>query len=204
MSKNNLFIPGYFGHVAIWLGTEVELRELGIWERLPEIEARAREYLSYKGPSFKDSIRQGRYIIEALRPGVQMNTFDHFLDINDMAVFRPKNLTLEERVFTLEKAFMQAGKKYDFSFDVETDKTIVCSELVYVTFEKFPWPTESSMGRYTINPDHVAELGMNENYFDIVMFYNKGRNIAYPRRTLEDILDKQKKEFLKSESLLSL
>ena len=35
------FIPGHFGHVAIWLGTEAELRELGLWEH-PVVDSMTR------------------------------------------------------------------------------------------------------------------------------------------------------------------
>lgn len=190
----NSFIPGHFGHVAIWAGTENELKELGVWEELPEIEARARRYFGYQGPSFQNNIRQGRYIIEALRPGVQMNTLDHFLDINDMAVFSPVHLTKTDKKAALIRAFEQVGKDYDFQFNVETDRTIVCSELAYITFDTFPWPTESSFGRYTIEPDHVARLGLDENYFEISMLYMKGEKDFSPRRQLERLLNRSNKK----------
>ena len=171
----DFFIPGYWGHVAIWLGTESELKEIGIWEKLPELEARARQHFGYEGISFQHSIRVGQNIVEALRPGVQINSLEHFLDIDDFAVIRPTQLTESEKEIFLINALSQTGKDYDFNFDIETSKTIVCTELVYVTYDTYPWETRSSFGRYTINPDQVAELGLNENYFEILMMYIDGK-----------------------------
>jgi hypothetical protein len=64
------FIPGHYGHVAIWTGTEIELKALGLWDH-PLIQ------------KHQDAIKNGHHIIEALRPGVKINTLDDFLNIDD-------------------------------------------------------------------------------------------------------------------------
>ncbi len=191
---SNLFIPGYFSHVAIWVGTEQELKDLGVWDELPAIEARARSLFKYSGDSFQQNIRNGRYIVEALRPGVQMNTFDHFLDIDEFAVFRANNISRDYIRTGLIKTLRQVGKGYDFNFDVETDDTIVCSELAYVVYGDYPWPTQSSWGRYTINPDHVATLGLNRNYFDLLMFYRGTILSDHPYDDVASRVKKSRKE----------
>lgn len=137
------FIPGFYGHVAIWAGTEEDLKVLGIWND-PMVKP------------YQEAIRSGHFIIEALRPGVQINTLDHFLNIDDLLVLRDQTLTDDQRREFLIRAFAQIGKDYDFNFDVETDKKIVCSEIVYVVFHNIDWPAEKALGRYTISPDNVA------------------------------------------------
>lgn len=158
------FIPGYYGHVAIWVGTEDELRELGVWDH-PVVRP------------YHEMIRAGHHIVEALRPGVQINTLGHFLDIDDLAVIRPNDLTREQTQDYLIRAFSQIGKAYDFNFDVETDRLIVCSEIAYVVYHHVKWPTDRMMGRTTISPDHVAWEGLPGRNFTPVLIYQNGIEI---------------------------
>ena len=185
----DLFIPGHWGHVAIWVGNEEQLKELEVWDELPQIYADAKKNFKYKGSSFQQSIRKGRSIIEALRPGVQINSLKHFLDIDDFAAIRVNELSQEKRREYLIKSFQQIGKQYDFNFDVESDKTIVCSELAYVVFgdKGWNWPTSTSLGRYTISPDHIAKKAMMtpidgddrvEQLFTPVMLYHDGNQCS--------------------------
>ena len=74
-------------------------------------------------------------------------------------------------------AFRQIGKAYDFNFDVETDRRIVCSELAYVVFKREAWPTSRALGRYTISPDNVATKALANRPFTPVVMYYEGRRI---------------------------
>lgn len=157
------FIPGFYGHVAIWAGTEDELKALGIWDN-PVVKP------------YQEAIRDGHFIIEALRPGVQINTLDHFLNIDDLLVLRDPSLTDDQRKDFLVRAFSQIGKDYDFNFDVETDKKIVCSEIVYVVFHNIDWPTEKALGRFTISPDNVAAK-VSDGVLVPVQMYSDGEKV---------------------------
>ena len=172
-------IPGHFGHVAIWVGTQKDLELLGVWELLPGLYDEAKDLYGYNGPSFQQLVKDGHNIIEALRPGVQINTFQHFLNIDDFAVIRLKELDFNSKINFLVRAFEQIGKEYDFNFDVETDKKIVCSELAYVTFNdgRINWPVEKQLGRRTISPDNVASKAVNNGaFYPIILFY-QGKEI---------------------------
>lgn len=161
------FIPGYYGHVAIWVGSESELKALGVWDDPAVVK-------------YHKDIIAGKRIIEALRPGVQINTLNHFLDIDDLLVLRDPNLTAENRKEFLIRAFQQVGKEYDFNFDVETDSKIVCSEIVYVVFHDIAWPTKQTLGRYTISPDNVASKVFEDNgviSLEPVLMYRSGQRV---------------------------
>jgi uncharacterized protein YycO len=178
------FIPGHWGHVAVWVGTEQELKKLGVWNELPNLYQKAVDLYGYSGPSFQTLIKTGHNIIEALRPGVQLNSLDHFLNIDDLAAIRPKSseLSLEQRKDALLVAFSQIGKEYDFNFDVSSNKKIVCSELAYVVFGDpnfVTWPTSKELGRYTISPDHVAKKAIKRSDpFYPVLIYSDGRKVS--------------------------
>jgi len=171
------FIPGYWGHVAIWAGSKEQLQTLGVWDSLPELYSLAQQRYRYHGPSFQSQIEAGHRVIEALRPGVQINTLEHFLNIDDMAVVRDKKLSSSAQKRYLLRAFSQIGKDYDFNFDVETDKKIVCSELAFVVYDDYQWSVEKAAGRYTISPDHVSEKASGSGPFTPVLLYKNGKKI---------------------------
>lgn len=188
-------IPGHWGHMAIWVGSKIDIiQDLGedFWNGLDQ--------------KFKDEIEfKEKRIIEALRPGVQFNTLEHFLNIDDLAVIRMNHpIEIKQARVYLQNAFNQIGKQYDFNFDVETDDRIVCSELAYVAFDDIQWPMKKVARRYTINPDNVASLALsleqirhyrdakdrinlhneNANIFKPVLLYHDGQEI--PQDSLEE------------------
>ena len=169
-------IPGHFGHVAIWLGTKQELVDLGVWSN--RVVAQYHDDIATDADANSKDQHQ---IVEALRSGVQLSTLDEFLNVDDLAILRPvfppglkENLTKE----ALELAFRQVGKEYDFNFDVTTTDKIVCSELAFVSFPSVDWPTEKTLGRYTISPDNVAFKAWNNIPLKLVLFYHEGKLVA--------------------------
>lgn len=147
------FIPGYFGHVALWMGNMNDLSSLVIDYQGKEIP-----FLDHPEVlPHLEAFSQGKLVLEALRgPGVTLNTLEHFMDIDDFVILETPSMDNKTMANYLLRAIRQIGKPYDFNFDVETDRSIVCSELIYTVFNDIAWPTDINLGRYTINPDHVA------------------------------------------------
>lgn len=169
-------IPGHYGHVAVWVGGEPDLRALGVWEEPVVRPHHAR-------------IRGGAAIVEALRSGVEINTLDHFLDIDDLLVIRRDGLTPEQLKAGVLRAFAQVGKAYDFNFDVESDRRIVCSELAFVVFPDVPWPTSSLLGRRSISPDQVAVRAVQGGPFAPKALYCDGVEVREKQvETIECLL----------------
>jgi uncharacterized protein YycO len=158
-------IPGYWGHAAVWIGTETELKELGIWDNPLVVRHR-------------DEIREGRLVVEALRSGVEMNTIQHFLNIDSIGVLRKPDLSREARVNTVIQALRQVGKPYDFNFDVESKGRVYCSKLVYLSYSGIDWPTRKSLGRTTFTPDDVAVKAAKDGPLQLVTFYHDGRRVT--------------------------
>ncbi len=158
-------IPGHFGHVAIWTGSRAELIDAGVWDELL-INQYAAE------------INSERRIIEALRSGVQLSRLEEFLNVDDLVILRPifdESTRDADAREALLMAFRQVGKKYDFNFDVNTTDKIVCSELAYISFPAFDWPTDEVLGRHSISPDNVAQMAWNNVPLSLVMFYHDGK-----------------------------
>ena len=149
---SNYLITSHFGHAAIWLGTKDQLIEMGMWDH-PFIEP------------FQEEIAKGNVILESVRSGVRLNSLDNFLDVDELAVLRyngfSKEPDLRERVYF--NGLIQLNKSYDFNFDTFTTEVIICSELVFLSFDFIDWDYDYAFKRYIIDPDHIAKRVLNDS-----------------------------------------
>jgi len=164
------FIPGYYGHVAVWVGGPEDWKKAGLDVLDDPVVKKNLEKIS------KD-----KKVVEALRQGVKLNTLEHFMNIDDFVILRHRELKKERKKEYLLRALTQVGKKYDFNFDVETDKKIVCSEIAYVVFHDVNWQTEKSIGRFTISPDNVAHMALGNGPFEVIELYHDGKRVKNDR-----------------------
>lgn len=141
---SNAFLPGYWPHSALYVGTAEELRALGL-EQDPRVakhfEAFARRDASGHAPCF----------IEAISEGVVFTSIEHSVgEADSVAVLRPR-LTDEQRREVIARAFSHAGKPYDFDFDFFSADKLVCTEVVYRALGSYvDLPLVEIMGRKTL------------------------------------------------------
>jgi uncharacterized protein YycO len=159
------FIPGHWGHAAIWIGSEDELRALGLWEHPVVVR-------------YHTQIRQGRRVVEALRSGVEMNTLAQFMNVDDLALLRHRSLDRQSKRRVILQALRQVGKAYDFNFDTQSSNRIVCSELVYHAYGDVRWPTERKLGRVVVSPDNIAQEAISGGTFEVILLYHDGVEVA--------------------------
>jgi len=156
------FIPGYWGHAAIYIGNETQLKELNIWNH-PFIQ------------KYHEEIKSGKVIIEALRNRVAINTFKKFTNIDDFAHLRLNNEPLlEKKREMIVKAFAQIGKKYDFGYNIESNRKIICSELHYLVFDKVKFKTNKVLGINSLSVDQIAGQGIKGGAFYPIDLYLDG------------------------------
>ena len=156
-------IPGHFGHAALYTGTAEQLRTLGA-ANIPLIQKNLA------------NIEAGQVVVEALRNGVQLDTLQAFMNIDDVAILRPKYLSIEAKLDAVKLALGNLGKQYDFNFDVNTTETIVCSELIYIVYPQIDFVTKRVLGSFTITPDDVAmQAGDANSPLAVVLFAHDGQ-----------------------------
>ena len=120
---SNIGLPGFWSHVAMYVGTPAERRT-----RFGDaFEERLRGAATY--PRVGDAS-----VIEAVGEGVIANTFERSADADYVAILRP-NVNSETIENAIVRAFSYVGRPYDFEFDFASDDKIVCTELVYKSFE---------------------------------------------------------------------
>jgi hypothetical protein len=110
---SNLFLPGFWPHAALFLGSHEALGALGVEH--PRITAGGHWFLEAK----KDGVR--------VRPAAETLAVDAFL------VMRPP-LDGSALCQGLRRALGHEGKGYDFLFDFRTADRLVCTEVVYRGF----------------------------------------------------------------------
>ena len=150
----NKFIPGYFGHVGIWLGNNLVER--------------------YLIKPFEKHRRDGVAMVEVLRSGLQISTLDEFADGEIFLVMRPENLSRKQKRNILFNIRKQLTKAYDFNFDVESPEAITCTELVYLAYDFIDWRIRYTMERYTISPDDLVLTALKGNQFSFKAFVEDG------------------------------
>ncbi len=141
---SNAFLPGYWPHSALYVGTAEDLRALGL-----ESDPRVAKHLTAFAQ--KDTSGHAPALIEAVSEGVVFTTLEHSVGEADaVAVLRPR-LTPEQVRETIARAFSHTGKPYDFDFDFFSADKLVCTEVVYRSLGSFvDFPLVEILGRKTL------------------------------------------------------
>lgn len=163
------FMPGYWAHAALYVGTTNDLVRLGL-DRDPRVVAQWKQYAS------RDAAGHEHLILEAVPEGVRMTTLEHCIGIADSAaVLRPR--VSEDKVReAIGRAFSHLGKSYDFDFDFFSSDKLVCTELVYRCYDgAVQFPLVTVMGRKTLPPTElvrkfVTERGRTNAQLECVCF----------------------------------
>lgn len=190
---SNIGLPGYWPHAAIYIGTA---QERAAYFNIPEVhhwlEAQATPYtdinalLAAKYPGaygLSLAPQEGGHhprVLEAISEGVSFTTLEHSADADSVVVLRPR-LSKQEKAIALMRAFHYSGRPYDFDFDFLTDATLVCTELVYKSYEAsegmtgLSFPLLTILGRKATPANEIARqfdenFGSDKQQFDFVLF----------------------------------
>jgi hypothetical protein len=202
---SNVGLPGFWSHAALYLGTAEERRAFfadatvqawvkqqgetsGNLEKL--LQARSPQALE-KHSLFLPGEAHPVRVLEAMSEGVVFTTLEHSAGCDSLAVLRTR-LPKTERAQALVRAFHYAGRPYDFNFDFSTDAELVCTELVYKSYEPgdgmtgLKFPLVEMLGRKVTPANELAkqfdaQFGTADQQYDLVLFLDgqerKGRTI---------------------------
>ena len=179
---SNIGLPGFWPHVALYIGTPEERRayfkndrELCNWfkgqgEEGCDVEAllQKRSPEAYRNSVTPQEQAHHPRVIEAISEGVSFTTLEHSAACDSLAVLRPR-LSKTEKALAILRAFDYHGRPYDFNFDFLTDASLVCSELIYKIYESsnagsgLALPIVDMMGRKLTPPNEIVRQ-FSENY----------------------------------------
>lgn len=174
---SNIGLPGFWPHAALWLGTPEELRAR--FDHDAETTAffgmafsehlRAKYPAAWQSYTSLDEEGQPHRLLEALGEGVVFTSAERSLHADYAAAMRPRLSTVGIAI-ALDRAFSYAGRAYDFDFDLHSDRSIFCSELVFKAYEPGPierdgerllfrgvrLTTVQLLGRATLPPNEIV------------------------------------------------
>lgn len=207
----NAGIPGYWTHAALYVGAATERGHFEAddsvrsWVRSQGEESGSFEQLltriypeAYAQNMLSDSTDKSQVVLESLSPGVIFQSLESSLACDGVGVLRPV-MSNVELAYSIFQAFQYFGRNYDYNFDFLTDSTLVCSELVYKTFEPsdtfsgIPFTTENVAGRIVLPANKmVKQFDRNHGTMNLEFIcfydgvYSEGRAVPRGEKAFRD------------------
>lgn len=119
-AMSNLFLPGFWPHAALHLGSPTDLVSL--------VGPLAAAVVSRYKPDHR--------FLEAKKDGVHFRSGEETLHVDACLLLRPP-LGDPHMAEALLRALSHEGKLYDFLFDFRTTDRLACTEVIYRTFHGF-------------------------------------------------------------------
>lgn len=118
----NVSIPGFWKHMSMYIWTWKFINKHFEWDFLGNLDERL------------------HYIIEATWGWVNICWIDVLVSHNDYLWVSRSNFKKEKIIRTIKNAIDNIWKWYDYIFNFNSDKNLVCSELIMKSFSKeFEW-----------------------------------------------------------------
>ncbi len=156
----NYFLPGYWPHAALYIGSLDELRDMQLdqhqnvrprWQQLETV----------------DRERPSR-VLEAMKDGVRVRSLSCPFRSDAIAILRPQ-LSPEQIADAIGRGFFHADKPYDFDFDFARSDRMVCTEVVYRSFEGVGGMTfelTRRAGRMTLSAEDILKKSVAGDGFE--------------------------------------
>ncbi len=112
-------------------------------------------------------------VVESLKDGVRVRGMDSPFGNDCLAVLRPL-LDPCEIQMAIERALQHVGKPYDFDFDFTRSDRMVCTEVVYRSYEgigSLKFRLTQRAGRHTLSAEDLLMMAMQSQHFDIIAVY---------------------------------
>jgi len=150
---SNLFLPGFWPHGALYIGTESQRDALG----LPAI----------------DGNHHPICILEAKKDGVLFREIEETLSVDHFVVIRPQ-LSVDELRTALNRAMTHAHKLYDFEFDFSRPDRMVCTEVVYRAYDgigSIDFEPKERAGRICVSAEDLLDHAVESRGFEPLAIY---------------------------------
>lgn len=166
----NYFLPGYWPHAALYLGSLEDMRRLNLHEH-QNVSGR------WKAIEAIDPARPTR-VLESMKDGVRVRSLSNPFRSDAIAVIRP-GLSEAEVADALGRGFFHADKPYDFDFDFARSDRLVCTEVVYRAYADIgglSFQLTRRAGRMTLAAEDLLRMAVERNGFSSFAVYCPARS----------------------------
>ncbi len=153
----NLFLPGFWPHAALHIGTPEQRDALGV-----ALDAERRRRWSA-------DVR----VLEARKDGVLFRPLDDTLAVDCCVVLRPR-LSADGVRRAIERAVAHEGKLYNFDFDFFNSDALVCTEVVYRALdglESIDIPLVERAMRQTLSAEDLLDYALESDQLEPVAIF---------------------------------
>ncbi len=172
---SNYFLPGFWPHAALYIGTEAERRAIGVQTDGERWDRSADPYC----------------VLEARRDGVLFRQLESTLTVDSFVVIRPQ-LDDSEVADALSRAMSHEGKYYDFHMDFRRTDRLVCTEVVYRAYHAIGdllFEPVAGTGRYYVSAEQLLDYAVDGKGFEVVALYGvKGNNLHFGERAEQGLI----------------
>jgi hypothetical protein len=149
---------GLFSHAAVYLGSERDLQQLGVWKELPQ--------------EIREDVRSGSTIIEsAQRLGTTLSSLEEMTDTDRIALLRPSDRGTRWRRMAAKDLFDLVGVPFDHHFRLDEKETLFCTEVVDLGMPQLQLPRRQAYGRQIILPDDIASQAAKRRGLSVVAYF---------------------------------
>ena len=166
----NYFLPGYWPHAALFLGQVDDLQRRGL---------STHQNFRTRWPRFMscDLQEQGR-VLEAMKDGVLVPSLRSPCGTDSVVVIRPQ---LDEMLINeaLTRGMFHEGKHYDFGFDFTRADRLVCTEVVYRSYEglgSVKFNLLPRAGRMTLAAEDLVNMALRSEHFRVAAVYARSHH----------------------------
>jgi hypothetical protein len=164
-AMTNLFLPGFWPHAALFIGTDRDREKIGVEPSRPAHQSQVGQV----------------HFLEAKKDGVLFRPDIDTLAVDACVILRPR-LEKKNLVQALNRALTHGGKLYDFVFDFSSADRLVCSELIYRAYdgtEDIRFDLNEKAGRKYLSTEDFLNQAISQNWFDVVALYGVGNDLFF-------------------------
>lgn len=174
-AASNLFLPGFWPHGALYIGTESQRQELDpsgvIWRR--------------------EQCPDPNCILEARKDGVLFRPISDTFNVDACVVLRPK-LHEDQIREAIGRAMTHQGKRYDFEFDFRRSDKLVCTEVIYRAYHGIgdvEFELKPRRGRIVFTAEDLLDYAVEGRFFDVLCVYGSdGNRFVTEERALQTLI----------------
>jgi hypothetical protein len=157
VALTNLFIPGFWPHAAFYIGTPEQRDALGV-----------------SVPDDKKALwTEEVCTLEALKDGVRLRQLSSTLAVDHFVILRPQ-VPAETVRQAIERGLVHEGKMYNFDFDFFSSDRLVCTEVVYRSYDGLDgiqFPLIERAGRKTLSAEDLLDFALDADVFEPVAIF---------------------------------
>ncbi len=168
-AATNLFLPGFWPHASLYIGSQKERAELDPDNTCPQLQRS----------------EDPKCILEARKDGVLFRELSDTLNVDACTIIRPK-LSKEQIRDGIARGMSHEGKEYDFEFDFTRADKLVCTEVVYRAFDgigDIQFELTNRSGRLCLSAEDLLDSAVDCQHFTVVAVYGSQGNRFFEKET---------------------